>query len=191
MCYDRAFVVIVMRVLGSRKGNKIVIDGDIARIIIVSKRYGHIETSIDSADVELAAGYTWAIRGQARKDRIELRAFTNVRQPDSSYKMQQLHHLIAGKPPTGFMIDHIDGDPLNNRRSNLRHVTAQQNTCNQVRAKGIYFHKDAGRWQASIKCDGINRFLGYFADRAEGEAAYQKAKAERDARVFNVIDPGA
>lgn len=172
-----------MAVLGSRKGNEIVVDGGIARIIIVSKSHGRVEATIDSGDAELVAGHTWSVMGQRLKDRVELRAYTNAQQTDGRQTLL-LHHVIVGRPPAGLMVDHINGIPLDNRRANLRFVTRQQNNCNRVRARGVTFDKRIGKWQPLIQCDGVRRFLGYFDERADAEAAYQKAKAERDAKVF-------
>lgn len=169
---------------GSRKGNKIIVEGAIARIVIVSRRRGKTETIIDSTDVEVASAYTWSLSSQSRKDATVLRAFTNARLPDGKKRPLMLYHLLIGKPPAGQMVDHIDGNPLNNCRTNLRVVTSRQNLCNQVRCRGVSFHKAAAKWQAKIQCFGVQHFLGLFINRADAEAAYQKAKAERDARLF-------
>jgi hypothetical protein len=47
-----------------------------------------------------------------------------------TYHNVKLHHVIAGHPLKGFCIDHINGNPLNNRRSNLRIVTLSENARN-------------------------------------------------------------
>ena len=46
-----------------------------------------------------------------------------------------LHHFILGKPPKKMVVDHIDGDGLNNRRDNLRFATYSQNNQNIDRQK--------------------------------------------------------
>jgi hypothetical protein len=51
-----------------------------------------------------------------------------------------LSHLIVGKPESGHYVDHIDGDPFNNSRANLRVVTPRQNAMNKGskrRFKGV------------------------------------------------------
>ena len=57
----------------------------------------------------------------------------------SSYRQQQtglqLHHLIMGKPQKGMVVDHINGDGLDNRKENLRFVTVSENQQNRYADK--------------------------------------------------------
>ena len=46
-----------------------------------------------------------------------------------------LHHLVCGRPPLGLYTDHINGDGLDNRKSNLRFVTKKENAMNTVHNK--------------------------------------------------------
>jgi hypothetical protein len=77
----------------------------------------------------------------------------------------------------GLLIDHINGDPKDNRLSNLRLSTPSQNMQNAAKRKaglrGAVFHKGSGKWQASIRLH-----LGTFDTEAEAAAAYEAA-AER------------
>jgi hypothetical protein len=77
----------------------------------------------------------------------------------------------------GLLIDHINGNPKDNRLSNLRLSTATQNMQNASKRKaglrGAVFHKGSGKWQASIRLH-----LGTFDTEAEAAAAYEAA-AER------------
>lgn len=79
-------------------------------------------------------------------------------------------------------IDHIDGNPLNNRQSNLRVVTNQQNRYNQrpkpgasSRYKGVFFNKEKRRWCTKINADKIEYTIGYFDDEIEAALAYDSA----------------
>jgi hypothetical protein len=64
-------------------------------------------------------------------------------------------HAFLMKPPAGMQVDHINGDPLDNRRSNLRICTRQENLRNRrithgrSKYKGVRWYQ--GRWTASIK----------------------------------------
>jgi hypothetical protein len=79
-------------------------------------------------------------------------------------------------------IDHIDGDPANNRLANLREATRAENGRNLRRradntsgAKGVCFEKSVGRWRASINVNGSQRHLGYFNTVKDATAAYDAA----------------
>jgi len=81
-------------------------------------------------------------------------------------------------------IDHIDGDPRNNRIDNLRECTTAQNQYNSKRkvnnrsgAKGVVFHKNCPRkpWQAKIVVNKKIISLGYFATVEEAAEAYRVA----------------
>lgn len=87
-----------------------------------------------------------------------------------------LHHFLTNWPET----DHINGDGLDNRRSNLRQVTHRQNMANQrLRRdsksgyKGV--NRSRSRWQAGIKVDYRQRHLGTFETAEEAARAYDAA----------------
>jgi HNH endonuclease len=103
-----------------------------------------------------------------------------------NYREYDLHRLawfyMTGAFPTG-VIDHIDGDSLNNVFSNLRDVTRKQNSRNMKRAHkdnktgylGVHNPRNRGRYKATIWVDGeIN--LGYYNSPEEAHHAYLKAK---------------
>jgi len=87
-----------------------------------------------------------------------------------------MHRLILGAS-RGQWVDHINGDGLDNRRSNLRFCTASQNHMNAVgwsrisRFKGVGKTKSGKQWRAAIGC----RHLGTFADERSAALAYDVA----------------
>jgi len=74
-------------------------------------------------------------------------------------------------------IDHIDRNPLNNTIENLRVVTHQQNHFNR-NAKGYYFHKASGKYQAYIGFNGKLKHLGCYDNKEDAHQAYLNAKQE-------------
>ncbi|WP_133857967.1 HNH endonuclease [Comamonas sp. JUb58] len=89
-----------------------------------------------------------------------------------------LHH---GMWPSS-RLDHKDLNKSNNRPRNLRLATQSQNLGNTVASanntsghKGVCWHKQLGKWQAQIKVDGRNRYLGVFAEISAAKAAYAQA----------------
>ena len=78
--------------------------------------------------------------------------------------------------------DHIDRDPLNCQRYNLRRATRRQNTQNQkLRSsnesgyKGVSWHKTRKKWQAYIMADYKRQHLGLFLSAKEAAIAYNEA----------------
>lgn len=79
-------------------------------------------------------------------------------------------------------VDHIDGDPSNNRMSNLRVCNRTQNNANKGPQrngssgfKGVSLFKRTGRWKAEIGCNGKRYHLGYFDTPEQAHAAYVAA----------------
>ncbi len=93
-----------------------------------------------------------------------------------------LHREILGAPK-GVQIDHINGNRLDNRRSNLRFANQFLNNGNmkmQERPKsapfkGVSLRKDTGKWAAYIKHAGRKITLGCFATPEEAAVAYNAA----------------
>ena len=74
-------------------------------------------------------------------------------------------------------IDHIDGDGLNNKISNLRHVSKRENALNKDvhrlgRLFGCCFNKQSKKWQAAIRIDGEKIMLGTFNTEIEAHQKY-------------------
>ena len=93
-----------------------------------------------------------------------------------------LSRMLGRKLLSHELVDHIDTDPLNNQRSNLRLATPSLNNANQNRRrdntsgfKGVVFSKWHQKWLARIQVNGKSFHLGCFETREEAAIAYQKA----------------
>jgi hypothetical protein len=89
--------------------------------------------------------------------------------------------IYHGSEPDG-LIDHINGDPFDNRIANLRLCDTSLNGANRGPTKlntsgfkGVTWHKRCRKWQAQIGVKGTHYFLGLFDDPAEAHAAYVAA----------------
>lgn len=93
----------------------------------------------------------------------------------------RLHRLVMDAGPA-VVVDHIDGDGLNCRRSNLRLTDAVGNARNRRasdgRYKGVTFHRQTGRWTAQIRVAGIKKHLGLFGKPEDAAKAYDVAALE-------------
>jgi hypothetical protein len=101
---------------------------------------------------------------------------------DGNRKYAYMHRLITN-PPEGYLVDHMDGNTLDNRKCNLRIVTKAQNSMNcNVNSintsgyKGVSQFKRTGKWKAYIIYNDVNYHLGYFDSRHVAAKAYN-AKA--------------
>lgn len=94
-----------------------------------------------------------------------------------------LHHAIIGYPLNGCVVDHKNGNSLDNRRSNLRITTQRENMQNQKchrigkkssRFIGVYWDKNRQKWNSMISINGKRKCLGRFINESEAADAYKK-----------------
>lgn len=99
---------------------------------------------------------------------------------NSSTKMGKrktlLMHRIILNPPDYMQVDHINGNPLDNRKCNLRIVSNQQNSFNRTKIKGYYYKKQAKKWQSQIMLNDKKIYIGLFDTEEEARNAYLEAK---------------
>lgn len=91
-----------------------------------------------------------------------------------------MHREVIGAR-AGEQVDHINGNPLDNRRANLRLATQQQNEANRgprrhnkSGLRGVWLHKP-GRWRACIRENGATVHLGVFLSAEAAGRAYDAA----------------
>jgi hypothetical protein len=90
-------------------------------------------------------------------------------------------HYGTEPPP---IIDHIDGNGLNNKIDNLREANICQNGWNSKRSsrnrsgfKGVSFNTEKNKWRAAIHVNGKTRLIGYFSTPEAAGEAYKKEAA--------------
>lgn len=99
-------------------------------------------------------------------------------------KSVSLHRFLMDFPEKQ-EVDHVNGDRLDNRRSNLRLVNFQQQTRNKMTRptrnapyKGVFWMKKNRKWQAQICCDGKLRYLGLHLSAEDAARVYNAAATE-------------
>jgi len=129
---------------------------------------------VDAEDAELVLAFKWCAAPGTRTT-YAARAF---RREDGSQTTQSMHRLLTGFEVT----DHINGDGLDNRRSNLREATYSQNNRNaRMRShntsgfKGVSWCKRSGKWRANIFVDGKQLHLGLHARLEDAARSYDAA----------------
>lgn len=133
---------------------------------------------VDEADYEFVSEWRWtATRGKHSC----WYAGRSIHHSDGSIQYVRMHRVILGVGP-GEEVDHKNGDGLDNRRSNLRVCTHLDNTRNVALSgnntsgfKGVYWCNRSRKWQACIKVDRRQLWLGGFASAADAAKAYDAA----------------
>lgn len=134
------------------------------------------KTKVDDADYEWLSQWNW----QAIKNKWGYRASRTTTQNGKEVHIM-LSRLIMGFPE-GLVVDHINGDTLDNRRCNLRVCTTQQNHWNRRVGKnntsgfvGVSWNKHAKKWMAAIRLNTKTKTLGYRDTPEEASLLYKAA----------------
>ena len=145
-------------------------------VIEIPLKHGQ-RTIIDDEDAEKVAPYSWCATWHQNT-----RTWRVVARVTGRHTL--LHRLIMDAP-AGVQVDHINGDPLDNRRSNLRLCNNQQNHANMGKRsnttsqyKGVCWFKPARKWSARIKVNYKSISLGYFDNEIDAARAYNEAATQ-------------
>jgi hypothetical protein len=126
---------------------------------------------VDSDDAWVLDGPKWVASKSGKR-------FYVVRKRNG--KREYLHRLLCNNP-AGMTVDHIDGDTMNNYRSNLRVCSQQENAWNSSKRseinpyKGLIWTPHISKWSARIMKDGKPYHLGVFVSPEDAAIAYNNA----------------
>lgn len=129
--------------MATKRPNAVRIEGDVAYLTL-TKGY---ETAVDVADLPKVQQYRWHATGQ--RDHVYVVGYTSSRH--GHRRRLSLHRYLLDAPPD-LVVDHRDSDGLNNRRENIRLVTANQNLQNRNKSnsrtgiRGITSYCVRGQW---------------------------------------------
>ena len=134
-------------------------------------------TVVDDADLPLLIGYRWIAQKRVNAGVVTYYAAASVK-TDRGWRLLLLHRLLMGEPK-GIIIDHRNGNSLDNRRENLRPCSNGQNRANSKKHKvGLSKYKgvtlDRGKVTAQIRHEGRLRNLGKFETEEAAARAYDR-----------------
>lgn len=149
--------------------------------------------STDVVRVPLSRGYT-ALVDAADYDRVTAAgpwhahpgqrttyAQHNVRRAEGGWTSESMHAFLTDFP----LVDHVNGNGLDNRRANLRPATSGGNAANRpVRRdsrsgfKGVFPNPIGRPWRAQICVNGHKRHLGLYDTAEDAARAYDAAASE-------------
>lgn len=149
-------------------------------------RTANIAAWVDDDDFERLKLHRWRVRWTSNGLRPNV--YTQVECCDVTTRKHRkravfLHHFVLGVRP-GFVIDHINNNPLDNRKQNLRYATMRQNSLNtsppwshSTGYKGVTIVQ-GHRFAAHVWAFGKRKLLGIFDTALQAAAAYDKAAQE-------------
>ena len=129
---------------------------------------------VDPEDYQKLAEYDWHLWESGSYNQYAIRY-----EKGKSLKM----HREITNAPVGLVVDHKNGDGLDNRKENLRIVTMTQNHYNRKKTsrkttskyKGVHRITDRKAYCAKIRYEGKTIYLGYYKDEIEAAKAYDEA----------------
>lgn len=141
----------------------------------IKLRNGEI-SFVDDEDYERISAHKWF----ARKSRNTFYAGTHPTR--NTYR--NMHRMILNLTDKKQIVDHIDGNGLNNIKSNLRICSTGQNLCNRIPHKnkssrflGVSWNKGVEKWTVYIRKNRKSYYFGVFIDERDAAIKYnEKAK---------------
>ena len=151
--------------------NKVILEGDVARIEITRRNGDSLLAVIDREDLGkvLSAG-RWTASP------LNYIVCNNTR--------QQLHRLVMNAPK-GAVVDHVNHDPLDCRKINLRITNHMGNMQNRRGAqansksgvRGVHWAKHRNKWRVIVRANGVRHNIGYFDSIDDAEVAAITARS--------------
>lgn len=153
--------------------NKIVVKDEYAEIILKNNKLVEVARAlIDIDDIDKVKDIKWCL--------IQTNGY--VRGNNKNGKDFLLHRYICNANENE-LIDHINGNKLDNRKINLRPVNKSQNAMNSKvpknntsGVKGVYWDKRSKKWEASIQINMKKKILGYFENKEDAIKSRKEAE---------------
>jgi len=133
-------------------------------------------SKVDESDFARITQFKWQSQKTSGDD---VYAGASIKDESGKWRRVLLHRFVMNAP-RGMVIDHINGDKLDNRKSNLRICNQVVNRLNskgsgKSKYKGVSLRNRASPWMASIKLpDGEYKNLGSYKNEIDAARAYNE-----------------
>lgn len=164
--------------------------------IINSKKFGNYTVLIDRKDYTKIKHYSWSTANAYRNGRHVVTGLKTTIKENGKRKTVLLHRLILN---VSDIIDHVNNNPLDNRRKNLRVCSYAENARNRKNQKnqngnlkGVkrkILKSGHVRYVARIIIDGVEKHAGVFETPQQAALAYNEAakKYHSQFAALNVV----
>jgi hypothetical protein len=143
---------------------------------------------VDDEDFEYLNQWKW----HTHKNHNNFYAVRCITISNSKQSQIKMHRLIA-KPTKDMVVDHIDGNALNNQKINLRICTSIQNSINRklnvnnkTGYKGVNYIQTLNKYRAYINTNRIRKHLGCFINPKDAAKAYNAAALKYHGEFANL-----
>lgn len=131
---------------------------------------------VDAADVPFLSQWSWY--AVPASDGSTFYAARSNNRADGQKRQLRMQNALM-QPEAGFVVDHVNRNGLDNRRSNLRIASHRQNMANRRFKVGVSgfrgVHRWGKRWSANVSVDGTPTVVGVFDTALEAARAYDAA----------------
>jgi hypothetical protein len=138
---------------------------------------------VDDEDYEYLSQWTWMSSKKGNNIYVIRRQYVDERNSNGMKKTIKfsMHRVLLKVEDKKQFIDHLDGNALNNQKSNLRLASMSQNNRNTRKAKncssqykGVSWLPKFKKWKVDIYVNGKNKGLGLFKNEEDAGRAYDK-----------------
>lgn len=132
---------------------------------------------VDSDDYEITSPHSWYALWNPSTENFY--AWRRAPKNSANERIAMHRFVLNMEPSNPLMVDHKNGNPLDNRKSNLRIATVAENNRNCKRRsdnlsgyKGVYWKDSSNKWAAHCRFNNKGFHIGYFKSKLDAAQAY-------------------